>query len=159
MKTSTRKYWLRLLKQAETGKERRNLERKIKKYQLEKQVKLIGYRKDIIDLLKISDCFIFPSKQEGLPVALLEAMAAGLPCICSDIRGNRDLGRRGDLFLCSCLEDYIRCMKQMRNCPKKRKEYPILEKYEEEKVKKESERIYRSVLFRTKKSTDIDVYL
>ena len=142
-----------------TGKERRNLERKIKKYQLEKQVKLIGYRKDIIDLLKISDCFIFPSKQEGLPVALLEAMAAGLPCICSDIRGNRDLGRRGDLFLCSDLEDYIRYMKQVKERPKKRREYPILEEYDEEKVKKESERIYRSVLFSTKKSTDIDVYL
>jgi len=54
-------------------------------------------------------------------------------------------------------------MKRVRNYPKKRKEYPILEEYEEEKVKKESERIYRSVLFRTKKrmekSTDIDVYL
>ena len=54
-------------------------------------MKLLGYRKDIYELNKISDIFIFPSKQEGLPVALMEALACGLPVICSDIRGNRDL--------------------------------------------------------------------
>ena len=41
--------------------------------------------------MQASDLFIFPSVQEGLPVALMEAMAAGLPCACSRIRGNSDL--------------------------------------------------------------------
>lgn len=67
------------------------LKEEIKKLGLENQVKLLGYRKDIYELNKISDIFIFPSKQEGLPVALMEALACGLPVICSGIRGNRDL--------------------------------------------------------------------
>ena len=40
---------------------------------------------------KISDLFIFPSKREGLPVSLIEAIACGVPCVASDVRGNRDI--------------------------------------------------------------------
>ena len=42
--------------------------------------------------------FIFPSKREGLPVALMEAMAAELPVIASNVRGNRDLVETEKLF-------------------------------------------------------------
>ncbi|WP_273401851.1 glycosyltransferase [Traorella massiliensis] len=52
---------------------------------------LLGYRNDAIKIMKASDIFIFPSKREGLSVALMEAMACGLPCIVSNIRGNTDL--------------------------------------------------------------------
>lgn len=68
----------------------------IEKYTLQERVKLLGYRTDIPELLSISDCFIFPSLQEGLPVAVMEALAVGLPVICSDIRGNRDLNKRAN---------------------------------------------------------------
>ena len=52
---------------------------------------VLGYRTDVSDLLWSSDLFLFPSLQEGLPVALMEAMAAELPCLVSKIRGNVDL--------------------------------------------------------------------
>ena len=52
---------------------------------------LLGYRTDIIELLNVADIFAFPSFREGLSVALMEAMAAGLPCVVSRIRGNVDL--------------------------------------------------------------------
>jgi glycosyltransferase involved in cell wall biosynthesis len=55
------------------------------------RVVFAGYRTDIHEILNVSDCFVFPSVQEGLPVALMEAMAVGLPVICSKIRGNTDL--------------------------------------------------------------------
>lgn len=55
------------------------------------RLRLLGYRDDVRELLRASDLFVFPSLQEGLPVALMEAMAAGLPCVASDIRGNNDL--------------------------------------------------------------------
>ena len=55
------------------------------------RLKLLGYRTDIADLLHASDVFVFPSLQEGLPVALMEAMASGVPVVCSSIRGNTDL--------------------------------------------------------------------
>lgn len=51
----------------------------------------LGFRKDVPALLKASDVFVFPSLQEGLPVAQMEAMAAGLPCVVSNVRGNADL--------------------------------------------------------------------
>lgn len=52
---------------------------------------LLGYRNDIIELCKGSDLFIFPSIQEGLPVALMEAIACKTLVMCSNIRGNVDL--------------------------------------------------------------------
>lgn len=51
----------------------------------------LGYRTDIPELCAASNMFLFPSKQEGLPVALMEAMSCGLPVVCSRIRGNIDL--------------------------------------------------------------------
>lgn len=68
----------------------------IKKYKLEQNVFLLGYRKDIISLLNMSDIFVFPSKREGLPLSLMEAMACGLPVVCSNIRGNSDLIRNAE---------------------------------------------------------------
>lgn len=54
-------------------------------------VTFAGYREDMLDIYQIADIFLFPSYQEGLPMSLLEAMACGLPVVCSDIRGCRDL--------------------------------------------------------------------
>lgn len=62
---------------------------------LENQVHLLGFRKDIPKICKISDVFAFPSYREGLSVALMEAMANGLPVVCSNIRGNSDLMEDG----------------------------------------------------------------
>lgn len=58
---------------------------------LEQFIQLLGYRKDIADLLRASDLALSSSKREGLPVNLIEAMATGLPLIVTDCRGNRDL--------------------------------------------------------------------
>lgn len=71
------------------------LENLSKKLKVENQVVFCGYRTDIKDLLCAVDAFAFPSKQEGLPVALMEAMATGLPIVGSNIRGNVDLIKNG----------------------------------------------------------------
>ncbi|WP_313186818.1 glycosyltransferase family 4 protein [Lacrimispora sp.] len=63
----------------------------VKKMMLEDRVFFAGYRSDIFEIYQIADLYVFPSFQEGLPMALLEAMANGLPVVCSDIRGSRDL--------------------------------------------------------------------
>lgn len=55
------------------------------------QVHLLEYRKDVPELLAVADIFVFPSYREGLSVSLMEAMACGLPCVVSRIRGNVDL--------------------------------------------------------------------
>ena len=81
-----------------TGSEEKPLKELIRQYGLDDQVHLLGFRSDIKDLLKASDLFVFPSLQEGLPVALMEAIAARTPVICSDIRGNTDLIMEKDLL-------------------------------------------------------------
>ena len=63
----------------------------IKKYNLEKQIHILGFRNDIPKLLMISNLSISSSKQEGLPVNIMEAMYVGLPTVVTDCRGNRDL--------------------------------------------------------------------
>lgn len=76
---------------AGTGALKPALELLAESLNISKQVHFLGYRNDIPALCKASDIFCFSSKREGLPVSLMEAMAAGLPCVASDIRGNRDL--------------------------------------------------------------------
>ena len=73
------------------GKEENNLRYLAKDLGIEKYILLLGYRNDVDQLYKIADLFIFSSLQEGLPVALMEAMASGVPCIANNIRGNNDL--------------------------------------------------------------------
>lgn len=58
---------------------------------LQNQVTLLGFCSDIPELCQSADLFVFPSHQEGLPVAMMEAIACQIPVICSNIRGNKDL--------------------------------------------------------------------
>jgi glycosyltransferase involved in cell wall biosynthesis len=66
------------------GHLRPSIEKKIKNLGLTSNVKLLGVRSDISDLMQAMDLFIFPSLFEGLPVVLVEAQAAGLKCLVSD---------------------------------------------------------------------------
>lgn len=73
------------------GPKKENLIKLANELGISNQIHFLGFRTDIIPLLYASDIFILTSKQEGLPRSTMEAMAAGLPCVVSDIRGNRDL--------------------------------------------------------------------
>ena len=57
----------------------------------EEQVKFIGFRKDIKNLYKGADLYINASQHEALSYAIIEAMAAGLPVIATDMGGNSDI--------------------------------------------------------------------
>ena len=58
-----------------------------------------GYQPDPLPWLAAADIFVLPSASEGLPGVLIEAMAAGIPCIATDIPGNQDLVRHGETGL------------------------------------------------------------
>lgn len=72
------------------------------KLELQDRVHFLGYRTDIKELFAAADVFVMPSFREGLSRSIMEAMASGLPCIVSKIRGNVDLIIEGEGgFLCS----------------------------------------------------------
>lgn len=62
---------------------------------ISEQFHLLGYRTDVAELYKTADVYALPSIREGLNVSVMEAMASGLPCIVSKIRGNVDMVEDG----------------------------------------------------------------
>lgn len=73
------------------GEERESLETLAKQNGLENNIHFLGYRTDVMDIYSASDIFVMPSFREGLSRSIMEAMANGLPCVVSDIRGNVDM--------------------------------------------------------------------
>ena len=73
------------------GLYRGTIEQLISRNRLEGQVLMLGHRSDVASLLKTADLFLFCSRTEGLPNAMLEAMAAGLPIVATDVPGCRDI--------------------------------------------------------------------
>jgi glycosyltransferase involved in cell wall biosynthesis len=69
------------------GPDRPRLEEEIEALGLSGRVRLAGERRDVPELLAAADVFVLPSASEGLPVSVLEAMAAGLPVIASRVGG------------------------------------------------------------------------
>lgn len=67
-----------------SGELEKQIVSEIKDFSIENDVILLGIRKDISDILMAADIFIFPSINEGLGIALIEAQATGLKCIVSE---------------------------------------------------------------------------
>jgi len=115
---------------------------------------LLGYRKDIKELLEYSDVFCFPSLREGLPVSVMEAMAMGVPCIVSKIRGNTDLIRdkiNGIVVEKNEPESYAEAMKLLindNNLQKSMSENNIndIKKFEIDNVHEQMTEIYDEIL-------------
>lgn len=130
----------------------------IQKLNLEKNVHLIGYREDIGELCQASDLFVFPSLQEGLSVALMEAIAAKTPVICSNIRGNTDLIKNPDsLFnphseesLCKCLRHAL----ERKMDGEVQTNYRRLKRFDEKNIIKSMKSIYDKALILPISATD-----
>lgn len=118
---------------------------------ISEKVKLLGFRTDVSEILRACDCFVFPSFREGLSVSLMEAMAAGLPCIASRIRGNVDLLEESrylfepadESALCQLLKDAANGVQTEQECARNRE---MLKRYDIENVSKEMRSIYSAVI-------------
>jgi glycosyltransferase involved in cell wall biosynthesis len=77
------------------GPERESLERRAGELGLA-SIRFLGNRPDVPELLAASDLLALPSLWEGLPMALLEAMAAGLPVVATDVAGSRQVVENGE---------------------------------------------------------------
>lgn len=100
------------------GELEEKLKKLVLKLGLQNRFFFLGYRSDVKEILQVADAFVFPSLQEGLPVALMEAMTVGLPVVCSRIRGNTDLiedGRGGYLYDCHDVSGFANGMRRIMN--------------------------------------------
>jgi glycosyltransferase involved in cell wall biosynthesis len=94
------------------GEERIRLKNLIRDLDVENNVKLLGIRHDVIELMRASDMFLMPSRYEGLSIAMIEAMACGLPIIASDAPGLKTYITHGENGLLFPIEDH----KAMAKC-------------------------------------------
>ena len=73
------------------GEFRPQMERIAAELGIQESVEFLGLRRDVADLLQQSWAFAMPSRWEGMPNALLEAMACGLPCVATRVSGSEDI--------------------------------------------------------------------
>ena len=125
----------------------------VKELGLEKQVHLLGFRKDIAEICKASDIFAFPSKREGLGLAALEAMASGLPIITSNVHGIVDYSV-DELTGYTCrptdVDEFAEAIEKLFSKPDMRKlmgvhNKDIVKKFEIENVIEIMQKIYKSL--------------
>lgn len=87
------------------GPERVNLERQAGMLGVGDKVVFAGFRADARRFYDVMDCFALPSRSEGLPVALIEAMSAGVPVLATDVGANREVmadGAAGTILPVDC---------------------------------------------------------
>jgi glycosyltransferase involved in cell wall biosynthesis len=87
------------------GPERSNLEFQVQQLGISCHVDFLGFRDDAVAWFKEFDVLVLPSISEGIPRCIMEAMAASVPVVASDIPGNRNLISHGETGLLFSLED------------------------------------------------------
>jgi glycosyltransferase EpsD len=108
------------LRIAGSGKLHTKLSMYIQANDLADRVQLLGYVDDVSQLYSNNAIFVMPSKQEGLPVAMMEAMASGKAVLASNIRGNSDLidhGKGGFLFSPDDIDSFLKYLDIMLDNP------------------------------------------
>lgn len=132
------------------GAAKEELEMLADELNIKEQVHFVGYRKDIAEIYHAADLCCFPSIREGLPVALLEAMACGLPIVAADNRGTRELIREeenGFLIKHNDILGFARAIKKIVENRKLAREMgekgqQIAMHYDVSKIKQQMEKIY-----------------
>lgn len=92
------------------GPDKEKLLNYIKSKGLDENISLLGNRSDILELLSRADIFLMSSAWEGLPIALIEAAATGLPCLVTDVGGCSeviDICQNGFFIEKNNIEDYV----------------------------------------------------
>lgn len=132
-----------------TGPLKEQHEELAKELHVENRLHFLGYRSDVIKIMKSCDIFVFPSKREGLGLAAIEAMACGLPLITSNRHGILDYSENGvNSFTCNPNEhkDFLIAIKSMdentKNKFQKVNKNKVM-KYDINKIIKEMKSIYR----------------
>lgn len=147
-----------LLWLAGDGPLRTELDALVRDLEVQEQVRLLGIRRDIPQLMNAADAYVMSSAWEGLPMVLLEAHACGLPIVATDVGGDREVvidGVTGFLVPPRQPEALAQAMEQMmqieerarRQMGEKGREH-IIQNYSLEHVVQRWEELYRELLTR-----------
>lgn len=128
------------------------LEQEAKELGISEHVHFLGYRTDAGELYGACDLFAFMTYREGLPVALMEAMAGGMPIVCTKVRGNTDLIEDGisGVFVENSPESLADAVLKLYREPERREALgktaaEAVKAYDNETVHKEMKDIYLSL--------------
>ncbi|MFA6308372.1 MAG: glycosyltransferase family 4 protein [Clostridia bacterium] len=105
---------------------------------LEQYVDFLGYRNDLEKIMALSDVSISSSRQEGLPVNVMIAMATGLPLVVTDCRGNRDLVSNGKNGYIVGIEDIDKLAYSVEKLYRSEELRRMFGRYNQEHIKKYS---------------------
>ncbi|WNS81211.1 glycosyltransferase family 4 protein [Domibacillus sp. DTU_2020_1001157_1_SI_ALB_TIR_016] len=132
------------------GEAEEDLKAIVKRDGLSERVQFLGFRKDIPELIEAADAITLLSKQEGLPRALMEGLAAGKPIITTNVRGNRDLvihGENGYVVELGNVKETVWALEQLISRPDERKKMGMKSRelscqYDEAFILKEMSHLY-----------------
>ncbi len=124
------------------GPEHDDLERRIVKAGLESRISLAGFAQQPWPVMAAADCFLLPSRWEGLPNAVLEALACGTPVIASAEAGGIDeiaaLAAPGSVTIARSMDKFVEAMKKIRPGPVSRPRPSLLpEAFSREKIERD----------------------
>jgi len=135
------------------GEEEKKLKSKVKEMKLENNVIFLGFQKDPLPIIASLNVFVLSSLWEGLPNALLEAQALGIPAVVTDVGGNREIVKKGEtgiivppgdsLILAQAILELLKnsdLREQMGNKAKK-----VIDIFTIEKMVQEHEKLYQKL--------------
>lgn len=128
-------------------------QQKAKELGVQDEIKFLGYRNDISKLMSISNLGVSASKQEGLPVNIMEALASGLKVIATNCRGNRDLivsEKNGYLVPINDIEKMSQAIENEIDKNTQNENSKLDEKYELDNVVQEYAKIYKKYESKTR---------
>jgi len=138
-----------------SGPEEKKLQNMIKKLGLSKNVKLLGEKNNVIELLTTAKVFCLTSVMEGIPITLMETMYVGVPLVSTKVGGNRELvthGYDGYLEKSKDIESIKKRIVELMNNKKIRNKFimnskkAILKKFSIQVTTKNYENVYEKLL-------------
>ncbi len=136
---------------AGSGEDDNKLKKLTEDLKIDRITRFLGQRKDIPQLLSISDALVLPSLYEGLPLCVLEAMAAAKPVIVTDVGGNREIvedGKNGFIVSPKDIHGLSESIKKLLSMPDKGKEMGakgrevVLNKFSIQSISRKTEEIF-----------------
>ncbi len=119
------------------GKERKAIEKFIKKENLQNRVIITGFKKNVGEYLSQADLYVSASTIEGLPFNIIEAIYSGLPVVATNVKGQSDILHRECLYSVNDMEGFLSLVGERVAC-----EYQI-EKYALSSVLSKNMEIYK----------------